>query len=720
MKKKLLSILTLLLCLCTGAWAVATEYKGDFSNGTIIQLSKTYVDEQAALTNSWITLNSTSTGTVTATDPESMNKVSVYRVKQWGSRYIEFWVTGVSKITFYANHCGISSGKAKDTRTMKATVDQTSETNAIELVSIVKDATVTQGSGDVTLDPTGNHKVRVYATGDMDLYAMVLTVPAAAEVPDAPTFDPASGTSVPAGTEITLASTGAETIVYQWGSAAIDGSGDWTGAETYSAENLPVVPSYGSANNVLSVKATNTIGSTYGSATYTIIAEQVEAPTITAGGYFFTDNKSVEIACATEGATIKYSYDNSTWNDYSEALSITETKTVYAKAVKSGMTDSEVVSDTYTKFVKSDLASINTAKTWTFPTSLTLQLKEDGSTYPAKYDEYFTYADIAIINSHNLGSFDGTTLAFSGEYPYRGTNGAQNANFQFKTTVPGIVTIEFSNTGKDNKERWIKVNGTTGSKEASGTTHQTESFNVSAGTVTVSHVNKDGNLSGGLRVYYIQFTPTPEPTDPVVEGDNVYLTTTDNMAGWRAFYDASQGYTVDEGTKVFVAPDEPENDVVTFTKIDAIPAGTAVVLYHEDETDSHKMTLTKAEVDSYGGVNLLKWTTSAVANKYRLGYGASGVGFYPYSGTPASGAIYLDISSVSEARALTFAFDEGTTTGISSTRNDMTNDNVVYDLQGRKINGQWSSQRHTLKEIMVNGQLPKGLYIVNGKKVVVK
>ena len=45
----------------------------------------------------------------------------------------------------------------------------------------------------------------------------------------------------------------------------------------------------------------------------------------------------------------------------------------------------------------------------------------------------------------------------------------------------------------------------------------------------------------------------------------------------------------------------------------------------------------------------------------------------------------------------------------------------VYDLQGRKVtNGQWSSQRHTLKERMVNGQLKKGLYIANGRKVVIK
>ena len=43
---------------------------------------------------------------------------------------------------------------------------------------------------------------------------------------------------------------------------------------------------------------------------------------------------------------------------------------------------------------------------------------------------------------------------------------------------------------------------------------------------------------------------------------------------------------------------------------------------------------------------------------------------------------------------------------------------AIYDLQGRKINSQFSSQRHTLEERILNSQLKKGLYIVNGKKVV--
>ena len=43
---------------------------------------------------------------------------------------------------------------------------------------------------------------------------------------------------------------------------------------------------------------------------------------------------------------------------------------------------------------------------------------------------------------------------------------------------------------------------------------------------------------------------------------------------------------------------------------------------------------------------------------------------------------------------------------------------AVYDLQGRRVNGRWSMVNGQWS--MVNGQLKKGLYIFNGKKIVVK
>ncbi|MBO4802907.1 MAG: chitobiase/beta-hexosaminidase C-terminal domain-containing protein, partial [Muribaculaceae bacterium] len=77
--------------------------------------------------------------------------------------------------------------------------------------------------------------------------------------------------------------------------------------------------------------------------------DYVEKPVITPASQNFDESIEVTIACATEGATIKYSTDEqATWNDYSTALTFTETTTVYAKAVK-GEKESEVASATYTK-----------------------------------------------------------------------------------------------------------------------------------------------------------------------------------------------------------------------------------------------------------------------------------------------------------------------------------------------------------------------------------
>ena len=73
----------------------------------------------------------------------------------------------------------------------------------------------------------------------------------------------------------------------------------------------------------------------------------VAAPEIAPASCDFEESVEVTIT-AEEGATIKYSYDNETWADYTEALTITETTTVYAKAVV-GTKESNVVSATYTK-----------------------------------------------------------------------------------------------------------------------------------------------------------------------------------------------------------------------------------------------------------------------------------------------------------------------------------------------------------------------------------
>lgn len=77
------------------------------------------------------------------------------------------------------------------------------------------------------------------------------------------------------------------------------------------------------------------------------VVETVAAPTLPEP-QFFDNEFEVEITNIAEGATAMYSTDGLAWNTYSAPFTITETTTVYAKAVK-GEIESNVVSAKYTK-----------------------------------------------------------------------------------------------------------------------------------------------------------------------------------------------------------------------------------------------------------------------------------------------------------------------------------------------------------------------------------
>ena len=72
---------------------------------------------------------------------------------------------------------------------------------------------------------------------------------------------------------------------------------------------------------------------------------------------------------------------------------------------------------------------------------------------------------------------------------------------------------------------------------------------------------------------------------------------------------------------------------------------------------------------------------------------------------------YITYNGVAPANELEFILD-GETTGVETVYGLPFTVDSYYDLQGRKVvNGSWS---------MVNGQLKKGVYIVNGRKTIVK
>ena len=82
-----------------------------------------------------------------------------------------------------------------------------------------------------------------------------------------------------------------------------------------------------------------------------INTNQVLTPVFTPSSCDFVGTQEVALSCSTDGATISYSTDGETWNEYTEPFEVTETTTVKAKAAKAGMDESYMASATYTMYV---------------------------------------------------------------------------------------------------------------------------------------------------------------------------------------------------------------------------------------------------------------------------------------------------------------------------------------------------------------------------------
>ena len=194
--------------------------------------------------------------------------------------------------------------------------------------------------------------------------------------------------------------------------------------------------------------------------------------------------------------------------------------------------------------------------------------------------------------------------------------------------------------------------------------------------------------AGGEVYLYKKLTITPAKTfTTYVPAVNLDFTSTDKLTAYIA--------TAASGS------------AVTLTSVDKVPAGTPIVV---------KATQTGSAIS----VDYAATTSSVAGNKLRAGDGTTeigGTGKYDYilknglfckvttASALAKGKCYLHLDSAPLANELTIDFDEsGDVTGIQTVENQKNLfDGDFYNLAGQKV------QNPT-----------KGLYIVNGKKVVIK
>ena len=167
---------------------------------------------------------------------------------------------------------------------------------------------------------------------------------------------------------------------------------------------------------------------------------------------------------------------------------------------------------------------------------------------------------------------------------------------------------------------------------------------------------------------------------------------------------SSVGATLPAGLTAYIAVSAGEGKI-HLTSVASIKAGSAYVLKGAASTN-YTLTLTDTPEEPTG--NILEVSTETTGNGvYVLANGTSGPGFYKWAGGAlGAGRAIVPASAVSSSAReyLEFSFDNETT-GLSEELRMKNEESAAawYDLQGRKV-----------------AQPTKGLYIVNGKKVVIK
>ena len=189
---------------------------------------------------------------------------------------------------------------------------------------------------------------------------------------------------------------------------------------------------------------------------------------------------------------------------------------------------------------------------------------------------------------------------------------------------------------------------------------------------------------------------------------------------WATFY-SPETFTLPEGVEAYTissvnAPADGESGTVTLKEQTVIAKNTPMMIRNTQAATTTKFrvyTTDDAEISASDMCSEFKGASESTTFtddgniRYIL---TNGVFLRSTTGTLPAYNCYLELSAGSPAagaRRFSVVFVEGETTGID-TLNNLTvlqSDDCVYDLSGRQLS---------------NSQIKKGIYILNGKKVIIK
>lgn len=185
--------------------------------------------------------------------------------------------------------------------------------------------------------------------------------------------------------------------------------------------------------------------------------------------------------------------------------------------------------------------------------------------------------------------------------------------------------------------------------------------------------------------------------------------TVGNVSANIATYSSPFPVKLPKGVDAYIAKQDGEN--IVLQKITgALPANTGVILSSETAKEYIPTARTTEPLATETEGNMLVATTGNAVetnvNAYILSKNGNTAVFKKLKSdarTIAQYKAYLELNGAQSAQLMKFAFAGSDLTGIQNVTETSAKSNTAYDLAGRKV-----------------GKLQKGIYIVNGKKVIVK
>ena len=433
---------------------------------------------------------------------------------------------------------------------------------------------------------------------------------------------------------------------------------------------------------------------------YERVTEALAAPVITEPR-IFTESMEVSLSCATDGATIHYTTDGSEPTKgsavYTASFTITETTTVKAISVM-GDVESRVVEATYTLsesplwILVTDEAALNVgdkvvivAAESEYAMSTKQNANNRGRTPVLKYEDQLTINDNVQVLTLEEGKVNGTFAFNTGSgYLYAASNSSNHLKTKDTKDANGSWKITISSDG-------VASIVAQGAYTRCIIRHNQSDFLFSC--------YQEGNSQKDVCLYY--------------KATEVNI----NKYGYATLY-LDKAVAVPEGLAAYYCTVDGTTAVLHEVG-EVIPAATAVVLKGEANT-TYTLANTAELNDKAETIKaenkLIGWAVDTDvpmgAGHYALNVKNGVVGFFVPKTVSADKATfkavahkaYLKIEGAANAQMLTIREGaDGGETSVESAMTDVSVDKVYYDLTGRRVEN------------------PKqGIYIVNGRKVVIR